>query len=64
MTYILTQQEYEHELKDLVQELALELYAYDPDYLDNVWLPQNVEGVPAISVMNWIIARAKKQQRR
>ena len=53
--------EYESALKDLLEEVAEVLEEYEPDYLRDVNMPQNVPGVPQISVKDWLDARWTKR---
>lgn len=55
--------EYESALKDVLEDVALALEMYDPDYLHSVYMPQNVAGVERITVVEWLTARYEKRDR-
>lgn len=57
----MNQREYESALKDLLEDVAEVLEEYEPDYLRDVNMPQNVPGVPQISVKDRLDARWTKR---
>lgn len=56
----MNQQEYESALKDLLEEVAEGLEEYEPA-IRGLYMPQNVPGVPQISVKDWLDARWTKR---
>lgn len=57
----MNQREYESALKDLLEQVAYRLEYYEPNFLDELKMPQNVPGVPRISVTKWLDARWTKR---
>lgn len=57
----MNQREYESALKDLLEEVALLAEDHYPKNLKRLYMPQNVPGVPPISVSDWLDARWTKR---
>lgn len=59
--FLMSRDNYESGLKDLLEDVALELEWYDSNYLKTVYLPQNVAGSKRISVHEWLNSREEKR---
>lgn len=59
--YVMNQRDYESALKDLLEEVALVVEDYDPDYLRDLYMPQNVPGIEPITLDAWLDARWTKR---
>lgn len=61
MQFLMSRDEYESALKNLLEDIALELEWHDSSYLKTVHLPQNVAGSKRISVSEWLDDREAKR---
>lgn len=53
---------YESELKDVLEVVSVALDAANPGVLELFYMPQNVPGVPRITLEEWLGAREKKRR--
>jgi len=59
--FLISRDDYESALKDLLEDVALELEWHDNTYLKTVYLPQNAAGSKRISVDEWLDSREEKR---
>lgn len=57
----MNQREYESALKDLLEKVTYRLDYYEPFYLEELYMPQNVPGVEPIRLDKWLDARWHKR---
>lgn len=59
----MNQRSYESALKDLLEDIATSLEFYEPGRLAKLKMPNNVNGVPEITVVEWLDARYQKRKK-